>query len=326
MEEVKTRTWRWGVKRWIVLGIAILGGFLASKYPPIMPHIQVAPEVVSEKLFTLPVIGDFYMTNTLVASILVYLIIFILAFIVKQSVAKGDLAPKGVAGAFEAIIEALYNLTETTAGKYAKTIFPYFVTIVLVVAIANWMELLPGVDSIGLLEPGEHGFPVQEIMPGVSTIINAVEGHSTGELFKIVPYVRVASTDLNFTAALALIAVIMTQVIGIRTHGIKYFSKFLNFTTMFKKPFLGVLDFVVGVLELISEFSKIISFTFRLFGNIFAGSVLLFLVGSMVPVFMQSAILVFEFGIGMIQAFVFGMLTLVFMTQATQGHGDEVHE
>jgi len=141
----------------------------------------------------------------------------------------------------------------------------------------------------------------------------------------VVPYVRVASTDLNFTAALALIAVFMTQVIGVRTQGIRYFSKFLNFTTMFKKPFLGVLDFVVGVLELISEFSKIISFTFRLFGNIFAGSVLLFIVGSMVPVFAQSAILVFEFGIGLIQAFVFGMLTLVFMTQATQGHGDDSH-
>lgn len=326
MEEVKTRTWRWGVKRWIVLGIAILGGVLASKYPPLMPHIQVAPEVISEKLFNLPVIGDFYLTNTLVATFLVYLILFTLAFMVKQSVGKGDLVLKGVAGAFEAVIEVLYNLTETTAGKHAKTIFPYFATIVLVVIMANWMELLPGVDSIGLLHPSEHGYPVQELFPGVSAIVKAEEGHATGELFSIVPYVRVASTDLNFTAALALIAVIMTQVLGIRTHGIKYFSKFLNFTTMFKKPFLGVLDFVVGVLELISEFSKIISFTFRLFGNIFAGSVLLFIVGSMVPVFMQSAILVFEFGIGGIQAFVFGMLTLVFMTQAMQGHGDEVHE
>lgn len=326
MEEVKTRTWRWGVKRWVVLGIAILGGILASKYPPILPHIQVAPEVISEKLFTLPVIGDFYLTNTLVATFLVYLILFVLAFIVKQSIAKGDLIPDGVAGAFEAIIEAMYNLTESTAGKYAKTIFPYFVTIVLVVILANWMELIPGVDSIGILHHTDHGYPVQELFPGVSAIVKAEDGHAAaGNLFHVVPYVRVASTDLNFTAALALIAVFMTQVIGVRTQGIRYFSKFLNFTTMFKKPFLGVLDFVVGVLELISEFSKIISFTFRLFGNIFAGSVLLFIVGSMVPVFAQSAILVFEFGIGLIQAFVFGMLTLVFMTQATQGHGDDSH-
>jgi F-type H+-transporting ATPase subunit a len=325
LEEVITKKWRWGVKRWIVLGIAILGGILASKYSPIMPHIQVAPEVITGKLFTLPVIGDFYLTNTLLAIFIVYLIIFVIAFIVKQSVAKGDLVLSGIAGAMETVIEMLYNLAESTAGKYAKMIFPYFASIVIVVALANWMELLPGVDSIGLLHHSEEGYAVQQVVPGISTIIKGVEEQSSGG-FELVPFVRVASTDLNFTAALALIAVIMTQVIGIRTQGIRYFSKFLNFTTMFKKPFLGVLDFAVGVLELISEFSKIISFTFRLFGNIFAGSVLLFLVGSMIPVFAQSAVLVFEFAIGAIQAFVFGMLTLVFMTQATQGHAEESHE
>ena len=326
MEEAKTPKWRWGVKRWIVLGIAILGGFLASKYPPIMPHIQVAPEVISEKLFTLPVIGDFYLTNTMLAIIIVYLILFIVAFIVKRSVAKGDMVLKGVAGAMETIVEMLYNLAESTAGKYARTIFPYFLTIVLVVLLANWMELLPGVDSIGLLEHSEHGYPVQQLTSGISAIVKGTESQTGGELFQIVPYVRVASTDLNFTAALALVAVFMTQVIGVRAQGIRYFTKFFNFTTMFKKPFFGALDFAVGLLELISEFSKILSFAFRLFGNIFAGSVLLFIVGSMIPVFAQSAILLFEFAIGLIQAFVFGMLTLVFMTQATQGHAEESHE
>jgi len=143
--------------------------------------------------------------------------------------------------------------------------------------------------------------------------------------FHIVPYVRVLSTDLNFTAALALISVLMTQVIGVQAQGARYFTKFLNFTTFFKKPFFGAIDFAVGLLELISEFSKILSFAFRLFGNIFAGSVLLFLIGSMIPVFMPSAIMLFEFFIGLIQAFVFGMLTMVFMSQATQGHGGE-HE
>ena len=86
------------------------------------------------------------------------------------------------------------------------------------------------------------------------------------------------------------------------------------------------MDLMVGVLELVSEFSKVLSFTFRLFGNVFAGSVLLFLVGSMIPVFAQSMLLTFEFGIGMIQAYVFAMLTLVFMAQAAAGHGGEEHE
>lgn len=327
MKEPRNLKWRWGVKRWIVLGIAVLGAYLAIKFSPIMPHIQVAPEIISKKIFTLPVIGDFYLSNTLLATFIVYLILFVLAYIVKSSVAKGGLVLTGVAGAIEAVVEMLYNLAESTAGKYARMIFPYFLTIVLVVVMANWMELLPGVDSIGKLEPSPHGYPTETIVGNISTIVKPAQEHAaTGELYQVVPFVRVPSTDLNFTAALALIAVIMTQVIGVRTQGIRYFTKFFNFTTMFKKPFFGALDFAVGLLELISEFSKILSFAFRLFGNIFAGSVLLFIVGSMIPFFMQSAILIFEFAIGLIQAFVFGMLTLVFMTQATQGHTQESHD
>lgn len=90
-----------------------------------------------------------------------------------------------------------------------------------------------------------------------------------------------------------------------------------------KKPFFGFMDFLVGILETISEFAKIISFTFRLFGNMFAGFVLMALVMSMLPIFVPSLIAMFEFFIGLIQAFVFGMLTMVFMAQATQGHGGE---
>jgi len=119
-----------------------------------------------------------------------------------------------------------------------------------------------------------------------------------------------------------VIAVVMTQVIGVQAQGVRYFSKFLNFTTMFKKPFFGFMDFIVGILETISEFAKILSFTFRLFGNMFAGMVLVALIGVMVPVFVPSLVFMFEFFIGLVQAFVFGMLTMTFMSMATQGHGD----
>jgi F-type H+-transporting ATPase subunit a len=139
----------------------------------------------------------------------------------------------------------------------------------------------------------------------------------------VTPFARALSTDLNFTAALALISVLMTQVIGVQAQGFHYFGKFLNFGTMFKKPFFGFMDFLVGILETISEFSKILSFAFRLFGNMFAGMVLLALIGVMVPIFVPSMIMMFELFIGAIQAFVFGMLTMVFMAQATQGHGGE---
>jgi F-type H+-transporting ATPase subunit a len=88
----------------------------------------------------------------------------------------------------------------------------------------------------------------------------------------------------------------------------------------------GVIDFVVSILEAILEAVKILSFSFRLFGNIFAGSVLLFVIGSLIPVFAQSAVLLFEWFVGIIQAIVFGMLTLIFMSLATAGHGEaEAH-
>jgi F-type H+-transporting ATPase subunit a len=111
-------------------------------------------------------------------------------------------------------------------------------------------------------------------------------------------------------------------VIGIRAQGMAYFTKFWNTKTLFSKPVFGAIDFGVGLLELVSEFSKILSFAFRLFGNIFAGSVMLFVIGALVPVFAQSLILLLEAFVGIIQALVFGMLTMTFMAQATQGHGD----
>lgn len=319
--------WRWGFNRWLVLLFIILGIFGAIYYPPIRPHIQVAPENLSHgPLFSLPVIGDFYLTNTLVASMIVYAILLILGLTIKNALTKGDMVPKGITGAVEALIEALYNLTESTAGKWAGTIFPYFATIVLVVLLANWMELIPGVDSIGIIHESDHGYPLQVIIPGfLAAIVKGTEA-THGQGYHIIPYVRVASTDLNFTAALALISVIMTQVIGVRAQGFKYFSKFVNTANLFKKPFFGAMDLVISLLELISEFAKVLSFSFRLFGNIFAGSVLLFLVGSMIPVFAQSMFVLFEFFIGLIQALVFGMLTMVFMAQATKGHGEHEEE
>lgn len=320
----KTRKWRYGVNRWFVLLFIILGIVFAKMYAPIQPHIQVAPERISETpLFTLPVIGAFYMTNTLVAMLLmdVIIVLFFLPFMLAAR--RHSILPEGgFAGAAEAIIDMLYKMVEKTGGKAAKAIFPWFATIFITVLVSNWMELIPGVDSIGLLEHSAHegSQAIATFIPGVKALIKG-EGS-----YNVVSYVRVLSTDLNFTAALALISVVMTQVIGIRYQGLGYFSKFINTHTLFSKPFLGVMDLLVGLLEIISEISKILSFTFRLFGNIFAGSVLLFLVGSMIPVFVQSTLLTFEFGIGVIQAYVFAMLTLVFMSQAAMGHGGESHQ
>jgi len=128
--------------------------------------------------------------------------------------------------------------------------------------------------------------------------------------------------------------VFMTQVIGVQALGASYFKKYWNTSSLSRSvkqvrlgnplDFIkGLIDVIVGILEIIAEIAKIISFSFRLFGNIFAGSVMLFVLGTLVPVFIQFGLLGLEMFVGLIQAFVFGMLTMVFMAQATHAHGDD---
>ena len=320
----KKKGWRWGTNRWLVLALIILG-YIGANYffSPVRPFVQLPAEHwMKNPLFTLPGIGPFYLTNTLVALIIVILLVFVLARSFDRAVKKGDMVLKGIPGALEALLEALYNMTESTAGKWAWTIFPWFASITIMVLLANWMELIPGVDSIGVIEHAEAGgFGIQQLGSFFTTIVNpaVTEGG-----YQLVPFVRVLSTDLNFTVALAIIAVIAVQVIGIRAQGIKYFTKFWNVKTFFSRPIFGVIDWGVGLLELVSEFSKVLSFAFRLFGNIFAGSVLLFVMGSLlgsIAIF-PSIFYMLEFLVGAIQAVVFGLLTMTFMAQATQGHGE----
>ncbi len=176
-------------------------------------------------LFTLPVIGEFYFTNTIFALLIVDVIVILLAYSFNRAVKKGNLVLKGIPGALEALLEALYNMTEGTAGKWAKTIFPWFASITILVLFANWMGLIPGVDSIGMIEKAEgSGYSVQTVA-GINTIANPplALGGST-----LVPFVRVVSTDLNFTVALALIAVVAVQVVGIGAQGIKILYQILE--------------------------------------------------------------------------------------------------
>jgi F-type H+-transporting ATPase subunit a len=309
------RKWRWGVNRWLVLLFIILGAIAASFYAPVLPHIQLPAETV------IHLGGGFNITNTMIAMLLADIIVLLIAWNVRRAANSGQMVPSGLSGAIEAMLEAIYNLTESTAGRWAKQIFPWFATITLYVLIANWMELIPGVDSIGIMEHAEGaGHEIGTLIPGVVTLLPG-----KGE-FSLVPFVRVLSTDLNFTVGLALLVVFLTQVMGVRALGGSYFTKFINVKTIFTRPIFGVIDFAVGLLEIVSEISRILSFSFRLFGNIFAGSVLLFVIGSLVPVFAQSIFLMLEFFVGIIQALVFGMLAMVFMSMATQGHGGDHEE
>jgi F-type H+-transporting ATPase subunit a len=215
-------------------------------------------------------------------------------------------------------------------------------TIFLLVLVSNWWELIPGVDSIGWLEshtaPGTSDvlthYEVQHFL-GIRTLVNephtptydeyreAHEHHTlpTNEegqpVAVLAPFLRAAATDLNFTLALALVSMFMVQVFGVQALGANYFSKFLNFRG-------GAIGVAVGLIETISEVAKILSFAFRLFGNIFAGQVLLFVMAFLVPWLLPVPFYGLEIFIGFIQALVFSLLALIFFTTSTIGH-DEHH-
>jgi F-type H+-transporting ATPase subunit a len=317
LEQVQRRPWR----RWVVLVLMIVGFVLGGIFVPVQPEITVAAErLIEEPLFNLGPLGPFYLVNTIPTLLVTLVLLGIIAYFTNRSLkrsAETDLVPRGIGNLVEAILEILYNLTEGSAGaKWAKAIFPWFATILIYVLFANLLKLIPGFESIGVLHHVAEGHPAPNgiLMPG------EVENG-----YILAPFFRGISVDLNFTAALAIIAVIAIQYIGFRAQGFGYLSKFFSTRRMFKVPFFGAMDFLVGLLELISELSKILSFAFRLFGNMFAGIVLVAIVAGLLGKIsiLPAMVMMFELFVGVIQAFVFGMLTMVFMAQATQGHGEE---
>lgn len=329
MEQENHRPWR----RWVVLVLLIAGFILGGIFVPVQPEIVVAPE----KLIEEPIVENFlgfgplYLVNTLpTLFVTIFLIIIPLAWATRNSLMKSaqtDLVPRGVGNLMEAILEVLYNLTEGSAGKYARMIFPWFATIMVYVLIANLLKLVPGFESIGVIHQAHGEGHATQVIGHLfgKEVMNLLPAKVEEGGYILAPFFRGISVDLNFTAALAIIAVVMIQVIGFRAQGLGYLSKFFNTRRMFKVPFFGAMDFLVGLLELISEISKILSFAFRLFGNMFAGIVLVAIVAGLLGRFsiLPAMVMMFELFVGIIQAFVFGMLTMVFMAQATQGHGEE---
>jgi F-type H+-transporting ATPase subunit a len=326
LAQEKRRPWR----RWVVLVLMIVGFVVGGYLVPVQPEISVAAEKLIEEPIAenfLGFAGPLYLVNTIPTLVVTIILIFILAYFTNKSLtrsAKTDLVPRGIGNLMEAFFEMLYNLTEGSAGtKWVKTIFPWFATIMFYVLLANLLKLIPGFESIGVLHHAHgEGHEIAQLSGGWANLLptKVEEGG-----YILAPFFRGISVDLNFTASLAIIAVIAIQVVGFKAQGFGYLSKFFNTRTMFKTPFFGAMDFLVGLLELISELSKILSFAFRLFGNMFAGVVLVAIVAGLLGKIsiLPAMIMMFELFVGVIQAFVFGMLTMVFMAQATQGHGHE---
>jgi len=283
-------------------------------------------------------IVGFAVTSTLIATVIVDIVLITFVLVATRKIRQGSPdaeVPRGSQNIFELLIDMLYGLSKSVAGSKAVKIFPLMATIFLFVLFANWMELLPGIESIGLIEKAHEGtgFKSVPVIPGLVYTVDqnqpkqvepgAAEGESAAacDTCVVVPFVRTATSDINTTLALALITMTMVQVFGVRALGGKYFFKFINIPAL-KKGGMGYMFFVVGFLELISEIARILSFTFRLLGNIFAGGVLLLVMTSLIPFFLPIPFLGLELFVGFIQALVFSMLALVFVNMAMASHDE----
>ena len=241
------------------------------------------------------VIGHLFgipITNTLITSWVSTVILIIMAILVRNRLTH-------VPGRFQLFIEAIVSgiqdfIRETLeSDTWARRVFPLLATIFLFIATSNLIEFTPGIGSI-VVHIGDS----------------------------VIPLLRSVNTDLNVTLALAIIAVIAIEIFGIIGLGfIKYGNKFINFSSP--------LNFFVGLIELVSELSRFISFSFRLFGNIFAGEVLLAVVGYFAPYIIPVPLMAFETFVGIVQAAVFSLLTLFFIklaiTDMHEPHESEAH-
>ncbi len=310
------------------MGISTLLDPLAQ---PVMPTVQLPPE-------TIP--ADGVITNTQIATVLADIVILLLFGLGLRRLRKNpdDLVPRGRwQNLLEMLIEGLYGVAEGVLGRKARKVFWLGATIFIFILVANWMELLPGFDSIGIIEPAHEGVTGNEkgAFLGIPALVGPLpegDGHDDehgAHGYVLRPFLRAANTDLNTTLALALIAVVLIQFYSIRElGGMGYAGRFVQTKRIGQLNPIGGIDFFVGMLEAVAEFVKIISFSFRLFGNIFAGQVLLFVIGFLFPFVVMIVLGVWglEIFVGMIQAFVFMLLTFVFLAIAMTHHGDDEHE
>ncbi|MBI2036566.1 F0F1 ATP synthase subunit A [Candidatus Microgenomates bacterium] len=229
-------------------------------------------------------IGGVPITNSFITSIFASLLLVSFSFFISRRL---NMIPGKVQNVTENIVETLYMLNTQIAGKRTAFIFPWFATFFLSIVFANWLGLLPGFGTVGFFQK---------------------EGH-------FVPLLRPVNSDLNITLSLALISIAVTHFFSIKVMGIKeYLGRFFS---------LNPINLFVGILELVSEFTKVASLSFRLFGNIFAGEALLVTV-SKISAFSAFIIpipfMMLELVVGLVQGLVFAMLTLVFMVILTTSH------
>jgi F-type H+-transporting ATPase subunit a len=248
-------------------------------------------------------LGAFPITNAMVNAWIVTVFFVLVAAIASR---RTGLVPKGIHNAIEGIIDVMSSEIEKIAGSrvLARKFFPLIATIFFVVLANNWLGLVPGTGTIGIY------------------------GIMHGEV-ELIPLLRPAGSDLNFTLAVAVIAVVFSHFAGVRAVGVlEYFSKFVNLKGIWKSLKHGpmaivtaVIEFGVGLIEIIGEFAKTLSLSLRLFGNVFAGEILMTVMLGLVSYVVPIPFIFLEILVGAVQATVFAMLTLVYLVIATTPHG-----
>ena len=257
------------------------------------PHVSLPAEALAS-------IGPFVITNTILSS-WVTTIVLILLFVLATR--KMELVPRGLQNVVELAVESLYNFVHSVAGEqYARRFFPLVATLFFFVMVNAWLGLLPFYQSLGIFKDGQ------------------VETHM----------LRPAGTDINMTFALALISFVFIESWGIRAHGFGFIKEFIRVGSIFrdfpKNVLMGVVDTFVGLLELVSHFIRIVSFGFRLFGNMTAGEILLLVSAFLVAFVATLPFYALELLVGFIQALIFAALTLVFASMAVAvAEGEEHH-
>ncbi|OGG53936.1 ATP synthase F0 subunit A [Candidatus Kaiserbacteria bacterium RIFCSPHIGHO2_01_FULL_53_29] len=242
-------------------------------------HVVLAPEQLGS-LWGIPI------TNTLITSWIVIALLVVLAFTIGTRL---KMTPSRLQTLFEWLVEFIYDyVAEILESKaLARTFFPLLVTLFLFIFTANLLEFTPGIGSIGFFSAGGG---------------SASGGH------EFTPLLRSVNTDLNVTLALAAIAFVVIEVTGIVVMGLgTYLHKF------FPNPFKNPIGSVVGFIEVFSELARLISFSFRLFGNILAGEVLILVATYFIPYAGPVPLMAFEVFVGFIQAAIFALLTLFFI-------------
>ncbi|MBI4280642.1 F0F1 ATP synthase subunit A [Candidatus Uhrbacteria bacterium] len=245
-------------------------------------------------------LGSWPITNAIINAWIAVFVFLVLGLLLRRRL---QMVPRGAQNAVEAVTEFFLSTIQgvTRDHQRAQKFLPIVGTFFLFILFSNWMGLLPGTGSIGIYQK-VHG------------------------MVELVPLLRPAASDLNLTLALAVLGVLGANLFGIAAIGFfRHLNKFFPFGTMvtaFRKGgihiFIGLVEFFVGVIELISEMAKMVSLSLRLFGNIFAGEVLLTVIASLISVAVPLPFMGLEILVGAIQATVFSLLVLVYLTMATE--------